>query len=111
MQPAVAAALLSFVLQSPNGRNEIAVDYDANTGVVTYRISRDGKPVISPTPISISSGGKRLPAAGAKAFESGSERIDTVEPIVPTFAAKLSDAYKGKAIHFDDRTLLELRAY
>jgi len=41
MQPAVAIALMSFVLQSPNNRNEITVDYDSNTGVLTYRISRD----------------------------------------------------------------------
>jgi alpha-glucosidase len=112
MQPIVAAALLSIVLQSPNGRNEIAVDFDMRLATVAYRISRDGQAIIGPTPISITVNGTKRPSKpGAPSLREFS-RDNPVEPIVPTIAAKFRDRYNAKTIEFDDDGItLELRAY
>ncbi len=110
MQPIVAVALLSIVLQSPNGRNEIAVNIDPNTGVVTYRVSRDGLPVISPTPISITVDGVRRPGKGPVNVTEA-KHDDIVEPIVPTIASKFRDQFIERNLQFADGATLELRAY
>jgi alpha-glucosidase len=110
MQPLVAAALMSIVLQSPNGRNEIAVDFDPGTGVVSYRISRDGKPVINATPISITVGGMVRPGKERPVEVTDSKNDSIVEPVVPTISAKVRDHYNAKTIVFMGSPL-ELRAY
>jgi len=110
MQPIVAAALLSIVLQSPNGRNEIAVDVNATTGVITYRVARDGQPIISPTPISITVDGEVRPGKQLPVEVTDTKHDSNVEPIVPTISAKVRDHYNAKRIVFMG-TSLELRAY
>ena len=112
MQPIVAAALLSIVLQSPNGRNEIAVDVNATTGVITYRVSRDGQPVINATPISITVDGESRPGKGFSVDVVDSKHDTVVEPVVPTIAAKIRDQYNAKTILMSNGpTALEIRAY
>src|SRR6187200_2338393 len=110
MQPLVAAALISVVLQSPNGRNEIAVSVDPNTGVVTYRVSRDGLPVISATPISFTLDGVRRPGKGTPNVTEA-KHDDIIAPIVPTIAAEFFDRFIARDLQFPDGTTLELRAY
>jgi alpha-glucosidase len=111
MQSIAAAALLSIVLHSPNERNEIAIDFDMRTGAVSYRVSRDGQPVITPTPISITVDGTKQPSKPGAPDLHEFPHNSPVEPIVPTIAAKFRDHYNGKTIKFDDGTTLELRAY
>jgi alpha-glucosidase len=111
MQPLVAAALMSIVLQSPNGRNEIAVDFDSNAGVLTYRIARDGKPVISPTPISITIDGEPRPGKTTISNVEQGTSDQTTAPIVPTFAASIRDHRNSRLISFGNGTRLRLAAF
>jgi alpha-glucosidase len=109
--PAIAAALLSIILQSPDGRNQITVEYDMRAATAAFSVSRDGKLVIGPTPISITvDGAKRPSKPGAPNLHEFS-RDNPVDPIVSTIAANVRDHYNAKTIEFNDGTSLELRAY
>jgi alpha-glucosidase len=111
MTQIAAVAMLSFALQSPDGRNQLQVDYDPSAGIVTYSVSRDGQAIISPTPISITVDGAVRPGKTTVAESPASRHDAIVDVIVPTIAAKVRDNYNAQTIRFANGAALELRAY
>ncbi|MFW5947144.1 MAG: glycoside hydrolase family 97 protein [Gemmatimonadota bacterium] len=95
-------------LASPDGRITVAIE----TGeVLTWSVTRDGVPLLRPSPISVTLSSGRFPGPGAAARKTERRSVDTViRPVVPEKNAVVPDRYEELRLAFDDGALI-VRAY
>ncbi len=105
--PCVGA--LEHTVKSPNGRNELTITR-SKTGL-RYAVTRDGKEIISRTPVSIVLDGEALPGSAAVADVERQVVDELVRPIVPTIGSPLRDNFAEVRLAFANGIALRCRAY
>lgn len=104
-----AALAEQFQLKSPDGRIELRLDTGAT---LQYQLQVDGKPVLAPSPISLSfADGVLYGPAGKVRTYSRRSNNSVVRPEVPVRTASIHDQHNELALEFDQPFVLRLRAY
>ena len=98
-----------YAVRSPDGATEIVVGVGP---AVTYAVTHRGKPLIDPSPISLSLGGGRVLGHDPRVRGTSTRQVsDSIRPVVPTKNTVVHDRYVELRIDFRDGSGLEARAY
>jgi alpha-glucosidase len=105
---ATAQRSRQYQLQSPDGTNQIAVEVGER---ITYAVTRRGRPVLEPSPISLTlDGGRTLGTAERVRSDQRRQVRDSLRPVAPTKSAVVADRFNELRLRLGDHDL-ELRAY
>jgi alpha-glucosidase len=108
LAPSRAAAQRSYDVRSPDGATRIVVQAGDR---ITWAVFHRGRPVLSPSPISLTLQGGRILGAGERVRGQGRRAVrDSVLPVAPTKSEVVRDRYDELVLRFGDHSL-ELRAY
>ncbi|MEO8560540.1 MAG: glycoside hydrolase family 97 protein [bacterium] len=106
--PAAAQRPQLFNASSPDGAMSVTIEVSDR---VRYSVSRGGRSVLDPSPISIILAGGRRLGPGAIVRERAARQVrDSVRPVAPTKTAVIADHYNELRLRFDGYDL-EFRAY
>jgi len=105
---AAASQPRQYQLQSPDGATQITVAVGTQ---VTYSVTHRGRPVLSPSPISLRVRERRELGAGDPVVSVSRRQVrDSVRPVAPTKSAVIPDRFNEMRLRFAGYDL-ELRAY
>lgn len=97
-----------YTVQSPNGVNALRFTVDQDG--VKYAVLRHDQPIITPTPISVTVDGQKLPNGAATDDQQTSvDRI--LKPVVPTIASEIREHFNELTLEFEAAIRLRARAY
>jgi alpha-glucosidase len=119
--PSVALLLVALVVTPARGQQPRSYDLlspDAATRVrvevgdrITYAVAHRGRPLLEPSPISLTlEGGRTLGAAERVRSEARRSVRDSVRPVAPVKSAVVADRFNELRLRLGDHDL-ELRAY
>ena len=95
MALATASQAATVTLTSPDGRNMVTLDSDK----LTYAVSRDGKPVIDPSPLGLNFDIGQIGAGATYTLHTGTS-VNSSWPLVVGKAATASDHYTQSDMAF-----------
>jgi alpha-glucosidase len=105
---AAAQRAARYNVQSPDAAMTLSVEVSDQ---VRYSVTRAGKPVIDPSPISLTLAGGRVLGHDRRVPTRSIRQVrDSVRPVAPTKSAVVRDRFNELKLRFDGYDL-ELRAY
>jgi alpha-glucosidase len=106
---ALAQPSRRYEAQSPDRQTQLRVDVGDQ---VSYTVIRHGRPLVEPSPISLSLGDGRVLGRAARVIGDDTRQVsDTLRPVAPTKSALVKDRFTALRLRFAGGYGLELRAY
>lgn len=97
-------------VRSPDGR--IAVTVDAEGEQLTYAVSKDGRTLVEPSPISMTLAGRTTLGDDPTVADTERRQVDRVlEPVVPEKRSRISDRFRELRVDFEEDFSVVVRAY
>ena len=99
----------TYTVSSPDGATTVRVEAGAR---VTYSVTRRGRMLVAPSPISLTLAGGRVLGRDARVSGSVVRQVrDSVRPVAPTKSATVRERYAELRLRFGGDYALEVRAY
>lgn len=106
---ASASAQRAYTVVSPDGATSVRVETGPR---VAYSVTRRGRVLVAPSPISLTLDGGRVLGRGARVVGSETRQMrDSVRPVAPTKNALVRERWNELDLRFAGGYALEVRAY
>jgi alpha-glucosidase len=102
-------AAQDWTVESPDGRTRVTLEAGPT---LTWAVERDGRPILAPSPLSLSLGDGRVLGPDARVRDTSTRSVDAVvRPVVPEKNAEIPDRYEELTLTFEDGWDVVVRAY